>query len=104
MKKVTLKSEFFRRSTRFTHRFDEQMQDDPCWPKPTFSVDVPVRPDERRSAGVDVQQRGEADYFGPLSGVVKPDGQRASISGPRPDYAEETSTPVPMGTKKRKSS
>ena len=102
MKEIKLKSETFRRSTRFTHRFDEGMQDDPFWNKPTFNMQAPVRPDERRSPGFDVQQKGETDYYGPLSGVVTPSGRKTSIDGPRPDTAELIAVRIPAGTKCRK--
>ena len=100
MKKFDIKSDNFRRAVRFTHKFEGLTQDNP-WGTPTWQMEAPIRPNERRSAQAHVQTHGEYSYPERKSPVCKPGGGYASINGPHPDIADDIASPVPQSTSKR---
>ena len=103
-----MRSDIFKRPTRMVHKFDaiERSND----PMGTSTFDFyeqhkRTRVSElgnHRVRSCTVQQHGEYEMFSPSrSAVEKPGGGLASISGPKPDYAEQLGAPVPVSTKKR---
>lgn len=95
-----LKKEIFRRGVRMTQKFDQLVNDDPLQADQAFDAGFPVM-GQRRSRPLEIGKDGQHRFDASLSPVVKPNGERASINGPAPDYADNVAMPIPASTKKR---
>ena len=97
-----MKSDFFRRPTRFTHRFGEtERLDDPLggstWNVPNFPVTRFTGLNGKR----EVKEYGESYYRPHPSPVQTPSGRMANINGPTVDRAQDVGMLYPLGTKWR---
>lgn len=97
-----LKKEMFARPVRFTHRFGEG--DDPhiMGNGEYFDAPYPTLLKVKGSAGFNGKQKGLSVWTEPFSGVDKFKGGKASLSGPKPDIADETVERPPVSTQRRK--
>jgi hypothetical protein len=98
-----MKREIFSRGVRMQHQFGktEKIND----PVQSETFDLPT-PDLSRTGGgrsycAEVQQYGQHNYRPDPSPVQKPNGEFASTQGPRPDFVEQITRPIPVGTKRR---
>lgn len=96
-----LKREFFLRPTRMVHRFGQK--DDPVTDAEYFEFQDPRIPKRvKGTASLGIKEHGLAVYTEPFSGIDKFKGGRASLSGPKPDCADEAGEREPASTKRRR--
>lgn len=96
-----IKQEFFRKGTRFVHRFGPETQDP--FASREFDPHFPIEPTQQRSRPLSIQKEGEYRYFEPQSPIVKPGNRVASTNGPSPDRSDPVAQTIPSNTIKRKS-
>ena len=104
-----LKRDIFLRDNAMTQRFGSATDDDPMRSASESSFDwkIPVSIKATSSSGAKgklggASKNGLSRFQPALSPVDKFRGGRASLSGPKPDYADEIANRIPMSTKARK--
>jgi hypothetical protein len=94
-----MKSDWFRRPTRFTHRFGEtERLDDPLGSNTWAVPDFPVTRYTNGGAKREVQEFGQHQAHTGFSPIQTPSGRMANINGPTPDRPQEEGMRVPDST------
>lgn len=97
-----LKKEIFARPVRFTHRFGDG--DDPhiMGNGEYFTAPYGNPMKAGGTKGFHGKQKGLSVWTEPFSGVDKFKGGKASLSGPKPDLADQEVERPPVSTQRRK--